>query len=76
MIVEFMRVCVSLGCSTGLVMQLQYAVGYPTIDALESAMANTARRTWARHPNIHIAGSSTGKRVGIVSFQVRAERIV
>jgi hypothetical protein len=51
-------------------MQLQYAVGYDVIDALEGAMANAARQSWSSHPNIVVAGSSTGKRVGIVSFQV------
>lgn len=38
-----------IGCvRVGLVMQLQYAVGYGTIDALESAMAEEARRRCAR----------------------------
>ena len=60
-----------VGCiRTGLVMQLQYAVGYAAIDALESAMANEARRVWSAHPNIAVAGNTSGKRVSIVSFNV------
>jgi hypothetical protein len=68
-VVELLAVCV---CPrrTGLVMQLQYAVGYDVIDGLETAMANEARRVWAAHRNIAIAGNTTGRRVGIISFQV------
>lgn len=58
-------------CRAGLVLQLQQAVGYDTIQRVEDGMANKARALWARHPNILVAGRSLGDRIGIVSFLVR-----
>ncbi len=53
-------------------LQLQGAVGCHTIQDLEDGMASKARGAWARHPNILVAGNTSGQRVGIVAFQVGA----
>lgn len=63
----------TLGAVRGaLAMHLARGVGWASIAARESAMADVARRAWAAHPNIRVVGSAPGPRTPVVSFVVAA----
>ncbi len=55
----------------GLVFKLQQEVGTDYIEEREQAFVETAMARWGKHDNIEILGSSTARRLSIISLRIK-----